>query len=162
MKKISKFAALTLAICAAFSLSAGIAAENVDIPAQAAAALTGRTQESITEEQRKTGKSLGAIVSEAGKLEEFHTAVYEMRAGQLDQLVAAGRITRAQAESALAGFQDRQAICDGTGCNGTDCGMVCSGQNSCTLKDCPNEHGAAGYPAGCGGMRGQGRGCRRS
>lgn len=143
MKNLKKFLAGSIAVCtltAAATTLTALAAPAYETPAEAAAAVTGKTLEDVLAE-RQSGKSYGMIAAEAGALEEFQEAMLEFRQEALASRVEDGTITQDQADEWLATFQQRQAACDGTGAGG--CGL------------------GAGYGGGRGAGRGYGRGMGR-
>lgn len=112
LKKTLVSGAMALAICAA-SLTA-FAAVKYGSPAEAVAALTGKTVESVTA-LRQTGKTYGTIAKEAGKLTEFQLEMIEIKKDILSKKVAAGVMTQAQADEIIAALEKNQETCDGTG-----------------------------------------------
>jgi hypothetical protein len=112
LKKTLVSSAMALAICAA-SLTA-FAAVKYGSPAEAVAALTGKTVESVTA-LRQTGKTYGTIAKEAGKLTEFQDEMTVIKKDVLAQKVAAGTMTQAQADAIIAALEKNQETCDGTG-----------------------------------------------
>ena len=80
-------------------------------------ALTGKSLEQVTTE-RAAGKTYGTIANDAGKLEEFKTQTLEQKKAILDQRVAAGNMTQAQADTIYNSIKANQATCDGTGSTG--------------------------------------------
>jgi len=83
-------------------------------PAEITAGLTGKTVEQVTAE-RVTGKTYGTIANEAGKLEEFKAQTLEQKKAILDQRVADGNLTQAQANAIYKSLETNQATCEGTG-----------------------------------------------
>ena len=104
-------------------------------PAEITAGLTGKTVEQVTAESA-AGKTYGTIADEAGKLEEFKAETLEQKKAILDQRVADGNLTQAQADAIYNSLKANQATCDGTG-------------------------SAIGKTAGAGFGLGQGRGMRQ-
>lgn len=94
-------------------------------PAEVVAGLTAREAQSVIDESARTGKTYGAIANEAGVLNEFKTEMLEMRKDTLAVFVAAGAITKKQADEIFAGIVDNMAACDGTG---TGCTMYGAGR----------------------------------
>ncbi len=135
MKTMRKFLASVVAVVtlAAGSVTA-FAATQYAAPADAIAGLTGSKVQSVIDEKMQTGKTYGTIASEAGVLDEFKNAVYEIKEDRVQELVANGSITQADADEILAIIKERQAVCDGIG------------------------NGGAGLGLGIGGGRGAGRG----
>lgn len=116
MKKFHKWIMVGMVVLALGATSVvAIAASPYDTPAEAIAAITGRTEEDVREERAETGKTYGAIALEAGKQEEFKDAMTEMREDALVTKVEEGQLTQEEADAILARIQERQAECDGTG-----------------------------------------------
>lgn len=107
MTAITFVAALSVTSITAFAATYGS-------PAEAAAGLTGKSLETVLSEHWN-GTSYGSMAEEAGKLEEFKTAVYELHEERLKQDVADGRISQEDADEILERIKERQADCDGTG-----------------------------------------------
>jgi len=107
-------ACITVTAIAVTSVTA-FAASAYSTPAEAVAGITGRTEESIVSERQESGKTYGAIASEAGKLEEFQAAMLELRKENLAAQVTAGTMTQERADEILKSIEDNQAVCDGTG-----------------------------------------------
>lgn len=100
--------------------------------ADVVASLTGSTVDEVRAE-RAAGSSFAEIASEAGvSADEVVASALEARKAVLDELVASGRITQAQADAALERMQSRltdrvntDAPCGGYGngaCGGGACG----------------------------------------
>lgn len=122
MKILKKFAVGCAAALLFAALSVPVsAASTYSTPAEAAAGVTGMSLEDVIT-QRQDGVSYGTIAALAGKLDEFQTAMLEMRKDTLDGLVAEGTITQMQADTLLEAMESRQAVCDGTGA-GAGCGF---------------------------------------
>ncbi len=111
LKKI----AITFALVLGVTSITAFAASAYETPAEAAAGLTGRTVESVTEEKLETGKTYGTIANEAGKLDAFKAEMLEMKKTLLQKKVADGVITQAQADEILAALEQNLASCDGSG-----------------------------------------------
>lgn len=123
MKIMKRFAA---AAVVALTLGVGSAtafAAQYTTPADAVAGITGREVQSVVNERVSTGKTYGTIASEAGLLDEFKDAVYEIKKERVQELVADGSITQADADEILTIIKERQAICDGTGNGGDGLGI---------------------------------------
>lgn len=84
----------------------GMKVELLDIAAQ----VTGLTKDDIMT-QIKAGTTLKDIIDKSGKLEDFKTAILASLKTNLDQQVAAGKITQAQADTKYADAQT--AIAEG-------------------------------------------------
>ncbi len=142
-KSILLFGA-TIAAVAAISATA-FAASAYKTPAEVAAAVTGRTVESVMAERVDNNKTYGTIANDAGKLEEFKAELLQMKKDILDNRVSTGSITREQADDIVKALEDAQAICDGTG------------SGNCTLGSGVGSNGT-GLGQGCGYGAGGGRG----
>ncbi|TGE39898.1 hypothetical protein E4K67_02625 [Desulfosporosinus fructosivorans] len=92
-------------------------ATGTTTPAGIAAGLTGKSVEDVTA-QRAAGTTYGAIAQEAGKLDEFKAQSLEQKKLVLDQRVADGNLTQAQADDIYNSIKTNQATCDGTGSAG--------------------------------------------
>lgn len=112
IKKILVAGTMTLAI-GATSITA-FAASVYKTPAEAVAGITGQTVESVVAEKVETGKTLGEIADEAGKLDEFKAERLEMKKDKLAAQVSNGTITQEKADAILKAIEDNQANCDGT------------------------------------------------
>lgn len=117
MKKAKKLLVLgaAVAVIGVFASVTAFAASQYDSPAEAAAALTERTVESVIEEKSETGKTYGAIAKEAGALDEFKAEVLEMKKDAIAEKVSEGTITQEKADEIIAAIEARQENCDGTG-----------------------------------------------
>lgn len=116
MSKFKKALITGITVLALGSLSVtAFAASRYGSPAQAAAALTGKTVQVVQRERAETGKRYGEMAREAGKSEEFKAAKLEMMKERLAKKVADGKITQERADEILAAVEERQANCDGTG-----------------------------------------------
>lgn len=116
MFKIKKLLAVGVAVLALSAVSVtAFAASAYSSPAEAVAALTSRTVESVVEERQDTGNTYCTIADEAGVLDEYQSALLEMRKDALDARVAAGSMTQEQADEMLAAMEANMANCDGTG-----------------------------------------------
>ncbi|WP_298200162.1 hypothetical protein [Desulfosporosinus sp.] len=87
-------------------------------PAGIAAGLTGKSVEEIMA-LRAAGTTYGAIVNEAGKLDEFKVQTLKQKKIILDQRVKDGNLTQAQADQIYASIKTNQVNCDATGSAGT-------------------------------------------
>ena len=116
MSKIKKLLTVGVAVLALSALSVtALAASAYSNPAEAVAALTGTTVESVVQERQETGNTYCTIADEAGVLDEYQSAILEMRKDALDARVAAGNMTQEQADEILAAMEANMADCDGTG-----------------------------------------------
>lgn len=109
----------------------GIAyAADISSPAAIVSGLTGKSVESVTEE-RADGKTYGTIAAESDKLDEFKAEMLKQKKAVLDQRVADGTLTQAEADEIYNNMKERMALCDGTG-TGAGCGLGAGlGQGSC-------------------------------
>ncbi|WP_018213073.1 DUF2680 domain-containing protein [Desulfitobacterium hafniense] len=116
MKKFKKaimIGAIVLGVGA--SSSTVLAASAYNNPVEALAGITGKTVESVLTEQYETGKSLGVMANEAGKLDEFQKELLEMRKDTLAQRVESGNLTQQQADQMITAIEENQAYCNGDG-----------------------------------------------
>lgn len=90
------------------------AATGSTTPAEAAAAVTGKTVAQVTA-QRQAGTSYGQIAAGAGNLTEFKKESLEAKKNNLNAQVAAGTITKERADEIIKAIEAAQANCDGTG-----------------------------------------------
>jgi len=117
MKQTGRNMKRTVAVMAVVGmLAVGVAAFAAEArtPVEIVADLTGKTVEAVAAE-RADGETYGTVAKEAGKLDEFKAAMLESRRALLDERVAAGKLTRAQADEILAAIEKNMATCDGTG-----------------------------------------------
>jgi len=120
-KKLAIPVVLALAI-GAISFTA-FAASSYKSPAEAAAALTGRSVEEVTAQKSEDGTTYGSIADEAGKLEEFKAEMIELKKDILAEKVEAGTLTQERADEILAAIEGNMANCDGTGSGRSGEGM---------------------------------------
>lgn len=155
MMKLRKlFSALTAAtLVTAISVSAYAATYST--PAEAAAGVTGKTQEEVTT-LRQSGKTYGTIAAEANKLDAFKEAVLEIKSDRLKELVKDGRMTQAKADELLKSIKERQASCTGTGNGGSGLGLGIGGFGS---GQGAGRNGDTGRGMGLGGQRLQDGSC---
>ncbi|MDD4801345.1 MAG: DUF2680 domain-containing protein [Syntrophomonas sp.] len=113
MKRVKKFV-MAFTVMAVLGTASVAYAVSATTPAQITAGLTGKSVETLNQE-RATGKTYGAIASEAGKLEEFKAQMLEQKKVILDQRVEGGKITQEQADTIYTAIQNNQTNCDGTG-----------------------------------------------
>ncbi len=160
--KTKKLFLISAAVLAATSLTAFAAAYAT--PAEAVAALTGRTVDSVVEERTETNKTYGEIAAEAGVLDSYQDEMLELKKERLDELVADGTITQARADEILAALEAAQDTCDGTG--GSQIGRtygVSFGAGSCGSENCALGYGEGlGTHAGSGNRLGDGSGLGQS
>lgn len=116
MKNLRHVLAASLVIVAMGVTSVTVfAAAKYDSPAEAAAALTGKSVEEVYKIRQEENKTLGTQVDEVGKLDEFQKEILEQKKEILQERVADGRLTQAQADEILLNLETNQANCDGTG-----------------------------------------------
>ena len=111
-KKLVVVGAVVLTIGAVSGTA--MAASIYSNPAEAAADLTGQSIETVIAE-RQEGTTYGAIADEAGVLDEFKDAMLELKKDVLDERVAAGDMTQAEADEIIAAIEEHMEDCDGTG-----------------------------------------------
>ncbi len=112
-KKVHTLGAIILAV-GATSVTA-FASSGYTRPAEAVAALTGQTVESVVAEKQASDKTYGTLAAEAGKLDEFKKENLEMKKRNLKAQVESGRITQAEADEIIKAIEENQKNCDGTG-----------------------------------------------
>jgi len=116
MSKFKKAILIGITVLALSSLSVtAFAASRYGSPAEAVAAMTGKTVEAVRQERAETGKRYGEMAREAGKSEEFRAEKLEIMKDRLAKKVADGKITQERADEILAAIEERMANCDGTG-----------------------------------------------
>lgn len=113
-------ASMVVAAISVTSVTA-FAATKYGSPAEAAAALTGKSVEEVLQIRQEEKKTLGIQVDEVGKLDEFQKELLEQKKEVLKERVADGRLTQEQADVILESIETNQALCDGTG---TGIGMM--------------------------------------
>ncbi|WP_206458139.1 DUF2680 domain-containing protein [Anaerovorax sp. IOR16] len=112
--KIALTVGMMVLALGATSLTA-FAASNYKTPAEAVAALTGKTVESVVSEKTANNVTYGSIAKDAGKLEEFKQEQLQMKKDILEKRVADGTMTQERAEEIIAAIEENQLNCDGTG-----------------------------------------------
>lgn len=120
------------------------------------AELTGSTAEDVREE-RLEGKSFAEIAAEQDvAVEDVVAAAIGARKALLDEAVASGEITQAQADAALDRMQTRltERVSSDTPCAGGGSG-ACAGSGAGGVC---GANGASGMGRGCGAGRGSGAG----
>ena len=126
MFKLRKLLAVGVAVLALSAVSVtALAASSYSSPSEAVAALTGKTVDSVVKERQETGKTYGTMANDAGVLDQFKTAMLEMKKDILDARVASGALTREQADKILEAIKANAASCDGSG--GAAMGQQCGG-----------------------------------
>lgn len=119
MKNLRHVLAASLVIVAMGVTSITVfAASKYDSPAEAAAALTGKSVEEVLKIRQEENKTLGTQVDEVGKLDEFQQEILEQKKEILQERVTDGRLTQEQADEILLNLETNQANCDGTGFGG--------------------------------------------
>lgn len=112
--KIALTVGMMVLALGATSLTA-FAASNYKTPAEAVAALTGKTVESVVSEKTANNVTYGSIAKDAGKLEEFKQEQLQMKKDILEKRVADGTMTQERAEEIIAAIEENQLNCDGAG-----------------------------------------------
>ena len=115
MKKFKKFAVIGLAMLVVGAMSVTALAASYKTPAEVVAGLIGKTVDGVIEERNDSGKTYGAIASDAGKLSEFKSQMLEQKKAALQERVAAGTMTQERADEIIAALERNQPNCDGTG-----------------------------------------------
>lgn len=113
MKNLKKLV-IVVAALGVLGTAGTVYAATLKTPAEITSEVTGQTIEAVTSE-RATGKTYGTIANEAGKLNEFKDQMLEQRKATLDQQVADGRLTQAQADEIYNAIKNNQLTCDATG-----------------------------------------------
>ena len=113
MKKI--FITLMVLVGLSLTLVGAMAAGNDDAW-EFVGKLAGKTPEEIAE-LRGQGFHMGQLALDADKLDEFKAYMTERREAILDQKVADGVLTQAEADKLKAEMDDRSADCTGDGTN---------------------------------------------
>ena len=121
--KMKKILAAGVAVLALSALSVtAFAASAYNSPAEAVAALTGKTVESVVDQRQETGDTYCTIAEEAGVLDEYKAAVLEIKQDALDARIAEGRLTQDRADEIMAAVQTNMAECDGN-CDNSGAGL---------------------------------------
>jgi hypothetical protein len=120
-KKVMAIIGIMVLIIGATSIMA--LAAPYSSPAEAAAALTGKTVDTVVTERFDSGKTYGAIAKDAGKLEEFRKEMLEMKKAVLKEKVKDGTITQKRADEIITFIENNQMNCDGSGCGRIGEGM---------------------------------------
>lgn len=143
LKKLAVIGAVVLTVSVT-SITA-LAASSYNTPAEIVADLSGKSVEDVTTEKIETGDTYGALANEYGVLNAFKSQMLEQKKTYLDERVAAGTMTREQADAIIEAMETRQANCDGTGSGGTGARMGAGfgGMNG-------NRGGGARSGSGCG------------
>lgn len=116
MSRFKKALLIGITVLALSSLSVtAFAASRYGSPAEAVAAMTGKTVAAVRQERAESGKRFGEMARDAGKFEEFKAEKLEIMKDRLAQKVEDGKITQERADEILAAIEERQANCDGTG-----------------------------------------------
>lgn len=96
----------------ATSLTA-FAASSYENPAEAVAALTGRTVEGVVAEKTADNVTYGSIAKDAGKLEAFKGEQLQIKKDRLEERVSEGSMSQERAEEIIAEIEENQSNCDG-------------------------------------------------
>ena len=100
-----------------------------------AAEVTGQTVDQLIAERETSGKTIGQILADEGKLDEFNAAKLAELKLQLNDDVTSGKLTQAEADAIYLTRSTNIAACDGTGVNtqkGSGIGMMGSNYGSGT------------------------------
>jgi hypothetical protein len=119
MKKL--FITLMVLVGLSLTLVGAMAAGNDDAW-EFVGKLTGKTTEEIAE-LRGQGFHMGQLALDVDKLDEFKAYMTERRAEILEQKVADGLLTQAEADALKVQMEARQADCTGDGTNQAVGGM---------------------------------------
>ena len=122
MKNLKNMITASIVVAAISVTSVTVfAASTYGSPAEAAAALTGKSVEEVLQIRQEEKKTLGIQVGEVGKFDEFQKELLEQKKEVLKERVADGRLSEEQADIILSTIEANQAECDGTG---TGIGMM--------------------------------------
>ena len=113
MKKTRKLV-MVVAVLVIMAMAGTALAATLKSPAEFASELTGKTIEELRAEVGQ-GRTIGSIVNDAGKLEEFKQYMLEQKKAILDARVQEGRLTQERADEIYNAIMERQESCDGTG-----------------------------------------------
>lgn len=113
MKNLKKLV-IVVAALGVLGTAGTVYAATLKTPAEITSEVTGQTVETVTSE-RATGKTYGTIANEAGKLDEFKSQMLEQRKAILNQQVADGRLTQAQADEIYNAIKNNQSTCNAAG-----------------------------------------------
>lgn len=155
MKSIKRILVVSGIVAAIGMTSVTAFAASYKTPAEAVAALTGKTTEAVISQRAETGKTYGTIANQAGKLEEFKQKLLEIKEDILAKRVADGNMTQEQADAAMKAFEENQADCDGAGTGA--CGL---GSGAGCGLGLGNGGAGNGTGRGANGGRGLGNGLR--
>lgn len=157
MKNAKRFVVVGIAVLVLLvGTVAAFAASQYATPAEAVAGLTGRDLQSVIDERVQTGKTYGSMATEAGVLEQFRAEMREMKKDIVEARVAAGKMTREQADAIIAKITANQAVCDGSGTGCGDGPLGAGFGNGSGLGQCKEQ---CGVPGGHGyGLKGRGHG----
>jgi len=100
-----------------------------------AAEVTGQTVDQLIAERDTTGKTIGQILADDGKLAEFNAAKLAELKLQLNDEVTSGKLTQAEADAIYLTRSTNVAACNDTGVNaqsGSGYGMMGSNYGSGT------------------------------
>lgn len=148
MKNLKKLV-IVVAALGVLGTAGTVYAATLKTPAQITSEVTGQTAEAVTSE-RASGKTYGTIANEAGKLDEFKSQMLDQRKAILDQQVADGKLTQAQADEIYNAIKNNQLTCDATGAGQAGKGYGMRGGNGQGM--------GMGMGMGQGYGNGQGRG----
>lgn len=155
MKKMKKILVVTAVVGLLGASGLMAYAATAQTPAEITAEVTGRTVEDVYAEHQE-GSSYGTIASEAGVLDEFKELMLEQKKEVLDERVAAGTLTREEADAIYNTLVENQLTCDGTGSEGVKM------QNGAGFGSANCLHDGTGRGMGKGSRMGQGGGMGRN
>jgi len=107
MKKTLLLMAVAILVVATMALSFADASFS---PASIFGKLIGVTEEEAYQMRLDTGKTFGQLAEEKGVYDEFLTATKEAKIAYVNQLVAEGKLTQAEADQIINNIN----LCDGT------------------------------------------------
>jgi len=152
MKNIKKII-LSMAVVSVLSTSVVFGVVATKSQADITADVTGKTVSEVSKE-RASGKTYGAIASEAGKLDEFKEESLLQKKEVLDQRVNDGKLTKAEADKIYNDIVANQETCDGTG--SARIGKMNGGGFGLGRGQGMGKGSGQGNGAGCGGFMTQG------
>lgn len=164
MKKNRKLTLALLVIIGLMTIGVVAFAAEALSPVDIVSQLTGKTVEELRD-LRASGTTYGTVAKEAGVLDEFQKAMLESKKAILDERVASGDMTQAEADAAYAAIVAAQENCDGTGSAriGRELGIgFGQGGGLCDGTGCGGQGQGRGLMNGSGlGRGGMGRGRNR-
>lgn len=122
MKTLKTILAVFVITAVLGSSVAVFAANEKQSPIDVLVNITNYSVEEI-KEQVSQGKRLGLIAEEAGHLEAFKEQMLAIKKLRIEQRVIDGKLSQEQADKILQHFEEKSAVCDGTG--GEKIGRAC-------------------------------------